>query len=273
VILVVGATGSQGGAVVDALLGDGREVAALTRDPESESATALAARGVQVRRGDLDDRASLVAAFEGVDGVFYPSLAPNETARGERVIAAAREAGVPFLVASTGGNCDERPGVPHVDAKADVEDAVRASGVSAAILRPHTFTTNFRMQAAAIREGRLPYPLPEGRTVPLVDPADIGRVAARAFADPERYAGTTTELAAGNYGLGEIADALSAAVGHPVEPEPVDFDVFAERMGAPEVFVRFLEWQTTHEVAPGAVTRRFDIELTDLETALRREWA
>lgn len=58
---------------------------------------------------------------------------------------------MPFLVVSTGGNCDEWPGVPHVDTKADVEATVREGGVPAAILRPHTFTSNFRMQAAAIR--------------------------------------------------------------------------------------------------------------------------
>lgn len=54
------------------------------------AALKLVAREMELRRGDLDDRASLVAAFEGV---FYPSLAPEETARGERMVAAAREAG------------------------------------------------------------------------------------------------------------------------------------------------------------------------------------
>lgn len=69
-ILVTGATGTQGGAVVKQLLARGYHVRALCRDPESPTARALADRGVEVHRGDLDDRASIDAAVAGVHGVF-----------------------------------------------------------------------------------------------------------------------------------------------------------------------------------------------------------
>ena len=62
-ILVTGTTGKQGGAVVRALLQAGRPVRALTRDPSSAAGKALAAQGVEVVKGDLNDTASLDAAL------------------------------------------------------------------------------------------------------------------------------------------------------------------------------------------------------------------
>ena len=271
-ILVIGATGTQGGHVIDALLTEGREVAALTRDPTADAARALAERGVTLRAGNLDDRESLTEAFEDIEAVFYPSLHPNERERGGYILAALRDAGVPFLVASTGGNCDDRPGVEHVDAKADVEEAIQETEQSAFVIRPHTFMSNFRMQEPAIYEGRLPYPLPGGRAVPLVDPADIGRLAAHAFAAPERYAGETVELAAGTYTIDELAEAFATALGRPVEPKSIPFETFAERMGAPEAFARFLEWQTSHDVDIKRLTREFEFQPTTFRTYLDREW-
>lgn len=69
-ILVAGATGQQGGAVVRHLRRRGYTVRALTRDPDGDKARALRADGVEVVRGDLSDRASLDPPLEGVDGVF-----------------------------------------------------------------------------------------------------------------------------------------------------------------------------------------------------------
>src|SRR5262249_61196748 len=69
-ILVSGATGRQGGAVVRALLALGYPVRGLTRNLDSEKARALAALGVTLVKGDLDDPASLRAAVEGAYGVF-----------------------------------------------------------------------------------------------------------------------------------------------------------------------------------------------------------
>jgi uncharacterized protein YbjT (DUF2867 family) len=269
-ILVVGATGTQGGHVADALLADGHAVAALTRDPDAPAARALADRGVEVRRGDLADADGLTAALEGADGVFYPSVGGDERAFGRNVADAAARAGVGFLVVSTGGNCGERPGVPHVDAKADVEDAVRDSGVPAFVVRPHTFVTNFRMQASALRQGTFPYPLPEGRELAVVDPVDIGWLAARAFADPDRYAGRTVELAAGSYDIGALADAFADALGHPVEPAPMTADEMGDRMGAPPAFVRFIDWMTSHEPPDLAPVRALGFEPTPLPEAVAR---
>lgn len=67
-ILVLAATGGQGGAVTEALLARGAKVRALVRDPRQGSARRLTGRGVEVVTGSLDDRASLAAAMAGVAG-------------------------------------------------------------------------------------------------------------------------------------------------------------------------------------------------------------
>ncbi|MGA7690482.1 MAG: NmrA family NAD(P)-binding protein, partial [Jiangellales bacterium] len=71
-ITVVGATGAQGGATARALLKDETfAVRAVTRDPDSDAARALADAGAEVVRADIDDAASLLGALEGAYGAFF----------------------------------------------------------------------------------------------------------------------------------------------------------------------------------------------------------
>ena len=70
-VLITGATGKQGGAVVEFLLsGDKVAIRALTRNPEAPAAKALAAKGVELAKGSLTDEGSLVAAMEGCSAAF-----------------------------------------------------------------------------------------------------------------------------------------------------------------------------------------------------------
>jgi uncharacterized protein YbjT (DUF2867 family) len=73
IIAVVGATGAQGGGLVRAILSDpdnSFQVRAITRNAQSEKAKELAGLGAQVVEADVDDKDSLVKAFEGAYGVF-----------------------------------------------------------------------------------------------------------------------------------------------------------------------------------------------------------
>ncbi|HON09927.1 MAG TPA: NmrA family NAD(P)-binding protein, partial [Chitinispirillaceae bacterium] len=70
IILVTGATGKQGGAVVKHLLADGWKVRALTRHPDHAEARALKDSGVEVVKGDFDVPSTLDEALKGVYGVF-----------------------------------------------------------------------------------------------------------------------------------------------------------------------------------------------------------
>src|SRR5882757_9881217 len=124
-VLVTGATGSQGGAVAKLLLDHGHQVRAVTRQPDSPAAKALAARGVELVVGDLTDRPAMEAAARGVDAVFamgtpYENGTAVEIQQGVTLADAAKAAGA-FLVYSSVSNADQKTGVPHFDSKYEVE--------------------------------------------------------------------------------------------------------------------------------------------------------
>jgi uncharacterized protein YbjT (DUF2867 family) len=148
-ILVLGATGRQGGAVVRELTARGFPVRALTRDPGKPEAKALAGLGAAVVNGSLDDAVSLRRAMEGVHGAFSiqtpygPGGAARETREGVAVADAAKAAGVKHLVYSSVGGAERNTGIPHFESKHRIEEHIRAARMRATILRPVFFMENF----------------------------------------------------------------------------------------------------------------------------------
>ncbi len=146
-VLVTGATGKQGGAVLRTLLASGIPVRALVRDPGSERAAALGDLGAILVRGDLEDVSTLAAALDGARAVFSvqaPDMADlmgdSEVRQGRNLVEAARTAGIEhFVHTSVPGagtidveNFDEQRWGVHMGhywrSKAAVEDIVRAAG-------------------------------------------------------------------------------------------------------------------------------------------------
>lgn len=301
-IAVVGGTGAQGGGVVEALLQRGRfAVRVLTRDPDSARARALAARGVALVRADLNDPASLPAAFEGAHGVFLvtnfwdPSTGANEAATGEAAVGAAKAAGVRHLIWSTLPNVraltDGALHVHHFTNKAVVDRVVAEAGF------PHHTFVEAPMYFQNFTSMMGPQPLPTGqrgwavpmdpsrRCIHLGDVADVGRVVARAFEQPERVGrGTHLGVASGATSWNEIVETLNAQ-GHALAMLQVPAAVYdgffpgaeelremfqwferatyfgpdaeeklaATRAVHPEPLTRFADWAATHLPA-GAVT-------------------
>ena len=102
-VLVMGATGKQGGAVARALLAHGHRVRGMTRDTGSTAAQALAALGAEMVRGDFADPDSLVTSATGVDAVFAVSTpfetgVRSEVEQGMAVVDAAVKARVGHFV-------------------------------------------------------------------------------------------------------------------------------------------------------------------------------
>ena len=143
-ILVCGATGSQGGAVARRLLDRGFRVRALTRDPQKPEAQALADGGAEVVQGDMDDRSSVEEVLEDTYGVlsvqnFWETGYDREVQQGETVADAANAAGVEHFVYSSVGSAHRRTGIPHFESKREVEEHVRELGLPYTILRPVFF--------------------------------------------------------------------------------------------------------------------------------------
>ncbi|MCH8271828.1 MAG: NmrA family NAD(P)-binding protein, partial [Candidatus Marinimicrobia bacterium] len=99
IILVTGATGTQGGSVIRNLADKGYELRALTRNPESEKALALKTSGVNVFKGDMNDPESLKEPLDGAYGVFsvqnfWEAGNEGEITLGKAIATSAKEADV-----------------------------------------------------------------------------------------------------------------------------------------------------------------------------------
>src|SRR3954451_22206612 len=218
-ILVVGATGKQGGAVINTLLAKGFQPKALTRKPDSAAAKALLGRGVELATGDLTDRASVDAALRGTQAVVaaitpYEAGTDAETTQGVLLADAAKAAGT-FLVYSSVANADQKTGIPHFDSKFLVEQHIAKIGVPHTILAPTAFYDNVYFGVAQLRQGVYANALRADRKLDQIAVSDIAAAAAAVFENPEKYAGKRYDIT-GEAITGEEETAqLSEAIGKP----------------------------------------------------------
>ncbi|KAJ7210681.1 hypothetical protein B0H12DRAFT_408378 [Mycena haematopus] len=157
IVSVFGATGLQGGALVEALLKDGTFVPrAISRDPESEASKRLKARGVQVVQGDTLDKAGLVTALQGSEAVFAVTVpvfflpdmeGKGELIQGRNIVDAAEEVGVKFFIWSSLPSVSKISGgkyrnVVQYDEKEAVREYLESSGMMHASLLLPGFLEN-----------------------------------------------------------------------------------------------------------------------------------
>jgi uncharacterized protein YbjT (DUF2867 family) len=239
-ILVTGATGAQGGAVIDALLAENVTARALVRDPSSDAAAKLAARGAEIAQGDFDDTGSLAKAMQGARGVFSMQNPPRppdldaELRTGRNLIQAALAAGVETFVHTSVARAGDEQGFSGWDeglwwreywqSKSGVNAMVREAGFAHwTVLKPAYMMVNFIppkvawMYPSLVRKGVIETVMAPETRLDLIDSADIGHFAAAAFADPARFDRQEIDLAAEALTMGEIAAVLSAAAGRKVE--------------------------------------------------------
>src|SRR5215510_1446151 len=115
-VLVTGATGRQGGAVIRHMLPKEWRLRALTRNPRSDEALSLARQGVEVIQGDLEDPGSIARAATGVYGIysvqdFWAVGAKREVQQGKNVANAAKKAEVKHFVYSSVGGAERNTGI------------------------------------------------------------------------------------------------------------------------------------------------------------------
>ena len=171
--LVTGVSGNIGAAVAEALVASGHEVRGVVR-----AATNPIPEGVRPVVGDLDHAETLVDALTGVDGLF---LLPGYAGAAD-LLAAARASRVRRLVQLSGGSAGSRDLSNAVTAyMVGAEDLATASGLAWTILRPSAFMSNTLRWLPKMAAGdELHLPFTRVRTA-VIDPADIGAVAAVAL--------------------------------------------------------------------------------------------
>lgn len=222
IVLVTGATGQQGGAVVNALLADGHTVRAMTRNPQSASARKLTSRGVEVICADFAEPDSLAKAMSGVDTVFavttpFEEGEEAETRQGLGLVQAAKESGVGHFIYSSVSDADRKTGVPHFESKFKVEQALVASGLSWTIVAPVYFMDNILSPfGAPSAEGVLSMAVPANRTLQQIAVEDIGRFVALVVVEREKLFGRRINIAGDDLTGEEMAAAVSAASGRSI---------------------------------------------------------
>lgn len=230
-ILVTGATGTQGSAVVRRLLERGYRVRALCRRPDAPAARALAEKGVRIVRGDLEDRSSLDEAVDGVYGVFgvqdywdgFPGrkLGPEgEERQGKNLLDAAMAAGVGHFVQSSGAGATFAPEVAVNRGKLAVEAYARSLRMPLTILRGVFFMENFDNPQwgfrDALRQGRLELPFDADTTLQLLSADDLAHFVAMAFDRPEDFVGVRVDIAGDQMTMVDIAATFTRVTGLPV---------------------------------------------------------
>lgn len=191
-VLVIGATGTTGGAVLQQLREAKVPVRALSRS--AESAGALEGDGVESVVADLAQPDSLPAALEGVDAVYLAQPASPQLAEQEGGLAqAAAQAGVEHLVKLSviGADPDSPIGFGRMHAAA--EQAVRDSGVPWTFLRPNGFMQNTLAWGAQTPSGTVRGPVMDAAWS-IVDVRDVAAVAVAALQNPGTHAGQTHTL-------------------------------------------------------------------------------
>lgn len=243
IIAVTGATGAQGGGLARAILADpdgGFSVRALTRDPSSENATALAALGAEVVRADIDDQASVRDAFEGAYGAYCVTnfwehfSAEKEVAQAANMARAAKSADLTHVIWSTFEDTrrwiplddDRMPTlqgkykVAHFDGKSEADHYFTDLGVPTTFLLTSAYWENFIYFGWGPQKGQdgvlaVTFPMAD-KKLPGIAAEDIGRCAYGIFKAGGEFIGATVGVAGEHLSGAQIAAALTKALGTPV---------------------------------------------------------
>jgi uncharacterized protein YbjT (DUF2867 family) len=238
-ILVIGATGAQGGSVAESLLQSKKfNVRILTRNPTSPRAKALEEDGAEIYKGDLDDVISIRKALQDVYGVFgvtnYWEHLDQEYIQGKNLIDAVHEAGVKHFVFSSLPDyhtiSKRTISVPHYDIKAALEKYARSLDIPSTFVHLSFYYENFlqyfRLQK--LDDENYSFGLPQGDTkLSMVSVSDVGGVVASIFKFPVEYIGRTVGIVGEDRSPSEYAHILSKVLRVNVTYNYISSDKFA----------------------------------------------
>jgi len=224
-VLVTGATGNTGRALVDALTGRGAPVRAMVR---SQADRGKLPAEVEIAVADFDDPASIGAALEGARRAYLVTPSSERAEEQQRRFAdLAAKAGLGHLVVLSQLGADERSPVRFLRYHGAVEQHVRDLGIAFTFLRPNLYFQGLLAFAGPIAaEGRFYAPIGDA-TVSAVDVRDIAAVAATALTESGHEGATYTVTGPESITHAQIAAALTAALGRQVTFTDVPPEAFA----------------------------------------------
>ncbi|ETN37993.1 uncharacterized protein HMPREF1541_07616 [Cyphellophora europaea CBS 101466] len=300
--LVTGATGHQGGAVVTSLLASGAKVHAVVRDPTSPASLALQQKGVTLFQGNFESPdPSFKLAAASCTGIFLnPSFFDPSVAQGQAsaILAACRAGAGPGLMTTVvlssttrvqqWSDSNFRDTVTGIDpmlgyyygAKAGVEAAVReAEGFKHyTILRPGVLHYDYMMPVSAFAVPDLPrraeiwHSLEDGAVMPHTDENDVGKYAAAALLEADRFSGEEFALASENLSAEDVASIMGRVSGVEVKVHKRTKEEVQQTMksGTPTQKFELLQGKLPARVDTEAVQKKYGIKLATLEEYLTR---
>src|SRR5437762_6518543 len=238
IVAVVGSTGAQGGGLCEAILNDpngGFACRAITREPNKDKAKALAAKGAEVVKADLDDVESLKKAFSGAYAVYGVTnfwehfSGEKEKQQAKNIAEAAKAAGVKHVIWSTLEDTrtlmkpdDKRMPmlqgkyrVPHFDAKAEAN--AYFSGLPVTYLVTSFYWDNLYMFGLAPKKGddgvySWTFPMGNAKLAGIAA-EDIGKCAYGIFKAGQQYIGKTVGIVGENLSVQQMCDKISKTLG------------------------------------------------------------
>ena len=224
-ILVTGATGNTGRALVDALARRGALVRAMVR---AEADRAKLPAGVPAVVADFDDLASIAAALDGADRAYLVTPSSERAEEQQRRFAdLAAKAGLRHLVVLSQLASDEHSPVRFLRYHAAVEQHIRDLGIPYTFLRPNLFFQGLLAFAGTISsQGRFYAPIGDA-TISAIDVRDIADVAAVTLTEAGHEGATYTLTGPASITHTQIAAALTAALGRDVTFTDVPPEAFA----------------------------------------------
>ena len=228
-VLVIGATGNQGGSVVKSLLPKGYHIRTLTRKLDSPAAKRLTEQGVEVVKGDFSDYDSLIKAASGMDTVYvmttpFEAGPEAETKQGISIVDAVKKADVGHLIFGSVANADRKTGIPHFDSKYKVEEHIASLNIPYTISAPVFFMDNYLSPwvLPALKEGKLTLGMPLNRPLQQTSVNNIGAFVAELVERRDKVFGKRIDIAGDELTGEQTADILSKASGHNIKYESFD---------------------------------------------------
>ncbi len=229
-ILITGAAGKTGQAVLQSLREEEEPVRALVRRAEQkEVVSSLGAQEVEV--GDMKSAATMARAMQGVRAVYHicPNVSPDEVAFGQAAIKAARSANVEHFVFHSVLK-PQTEAMPHHWNKLRVEEQLIESGLPYTILQSAAYMQNILAHWESIfNEGIYPVPYPVDTRLSLVDLDDGAQAAATVLTGPGHYYATYELVGSAGLTQNELADILSQELGRPVQAKFIPLETWRDQ--------------------------------------------
>lgn len=230
-IVVFGATGTVGSALVHELSRNGTEAVAATRDPQR--ATHIDHEGIAVRRADLADPRTVLEVLEGASDLFLLSSAsPDQVQQQNNAVRAAQRAGVERIVKLSALGTSEDSTVQLARWHHETEQLIRNSGLRWTFLHPTMFMQNLLMQAPGIQQERKFYAPMAAARLSMVDARDVGAVGAKVLLQGDTTYDEQSLVLTGPAALSfvDVAEQLSAATGERISYLDIPGDAYRQAL-------------------------------------------